>query len=234
MTSLMSLLRSNASLGRTAVLVAALALVGSAAPAARAVDVVSTGATWKYLDDGSDQGTAWRGTGFDDNSWDSGPAQLGYGDGDEATVVNGGPVGNRFITTYFRHTFNVTDPSSIAGLELRILRDDGAVVHLNGNPDHQHQHAGRRYRLSDGRGHRDRRRQRARVPPLPGEPRDARGRRQPAGGGDPPGFERELGHQLRPRARHRRGAGTAVARARALPPDRDSHPAWWCAGGPTW
>ena len=132
MTSFMSLLRSNASLERTPALLAALALVGSAAPAARAVDLVSTGAIWKYLDDGSDQGTAWSGTDFVDGGWDSGPAQLGYGDGDEATVVNGGPVGDRFITTYFRHTFIVADPGSVAGLELRILRDDGAVIHLNG------------------------------------------------------------------------------------------------------
>jgi hypothetical protein len=57
-----------------------------------AADVlVPTGAIWKYLDNGSDQGTAWRSAGFNDASWASGPAQLGYGDGDEATVVSFGP-----------------------------------------------------------------------------------------------------------------------------------------------
>ncbi len=93
--------------------------------------LVPQGATWKYLDDGSDQGTAWTSLEFDDSAWASGPAQLGYGDGDEATVVGYGPdVEHKHIATYFRHTFTVTAPSA---LRLRLLRDDGAVVHLNGS-----------------------------------------------------------------------------------------------------
>ena len=94
--------------------------------------LIPAGSTWKYLDSGSDQGTAWYGTGFDDSGWESGAAELGYGDGDEATVVDSGPAGNFFITTYFRHTFNVTDAGSIGGLTLNLVRDDGAVVYLNG------------------------------------------------------------------------------------------------------
>ena len=34
--------------------------------------------TWKYLDDGSNQGTAWRAPDFDDSNWKSGIAPLGY------------------------------------------------------------------------------------------------------------------------------------------------------------
>jgi len=52
--------------------------------------LIAPGATWKYLDDGSDQGTAWSGRVFADGGWASGPAELGYGDGDEATVVSFG------------------------------------------------------------------------------------------------------------------------------------------------
>jgi hypothetical protein len=95
---------------------------------------VSPGAAWKYLDDGSDRGTAWRDTGFDDSGWASGPAQLGYGDGDEATVVSYGPSStNKYVTTYFRRGFDVVDPSPYACFRLRLVRDDGAVVYLNGN-----------------------------------------------------------------------------------------------------
>jgi len=95
--------------------------------------LVPKGATWKYLDDGSDQGFFWHSPAFDDSSWASGPAQLGYGDGDEATVVSyGSNPWKRHITTYFRHSFGVTDASSFSGLTLRLLRDDGAVVYLNG------------------------------------------------------------------------------------------------------
>ena len=90
-------------------------------------ELVSTGSTWSYLDDGSDQGTAWRELDFDDSGWDSGPAQLGFGDGDEATQIDSGHIGY-----YFRHSITVDNPDDIAGLKLAILRDDGAVVYLNG------------------------------------------------------------------------------------------------------
>lgn len=87
---------------------------------------------WKYLDDGSNQGTAWRGESFDDSSWDSGLAILGYGDGDISTTVNSGPVNDHYITTYFRHTFNVADIASYQSLIIDAYRDDGFVVYLNG------------------------------------------------------------------------------------------------------
>lgn len=92
------------------------------------------GGAWKYLDDGSDQGAAWQDAGFDDTSWASGPAQLGYGDGDEATVISyGSDPDNKYITCYFRNTFDVADPSRVIKLNLMLLRDDGAVVYINGN-----------------------------------------------------------------------------------------------------
>jgi hypothetical protein len=95
--------------------------------------LVSSGAVWKYLDNGTDQGTAWRGTNFNDGAWPSGPAQLGYGDGDEATVLSyGSDPNNKRITCYFRRAFTVADPSRYAEVVLGLLRDDGAVVYLNG------------------------------------------------------------------------------------------------------
>ncbi|MDR4497295.1 MAG: DUF839 domain-containing protein [Candidatus Scalindua sp.] len=95
--------------------------------------LVPAGATWKYLDNGSDQGTAWKEFSFDDTGWSAGPAELGYGDGDEETAVSFGPnTSNKFITTYFRHSFDIVNASKIRNLILKILRDDGAVVYLNG------------------------------------------------------------------------------------------------------
>ncbi len=35
-------------------------------------NLVSAGAMWKYLDNGSDQGTEWEELSFDDNSWSAG------------------------------------------------------------------------------------------------------------------------------------------------------------------
>jgi hypothetical protein len=110
-----------------------LGLVSTLPGAAIASTLVARGAVWRYLDNGTNQGTAWRAPTFSDASWALGAAQLGYGDGDETSVVSfGGNAANKYITTYFRHRFAVADPSTIATLTLRVLRDDGAVVYLNG------------------------------------------------------------------------------------------------------
>ena len=96
------------------------------------IELITAGSSWKYLDNGSNQGTAWRGTTFSDATWKTGNAELGYGDGGEATVVSYGTSStNKYITTYFRKTFNVTDKSTISGLELSLIRDDGAAVYIN-------------------------------------------------------------------------------------------------------
>jgi len=42
-------------------------------------ELVAKKSSWKYLDDGSNQGTAWRNPSFDDDGWDSGNGILGYG-----------------------------------------------------------------------------------------------------------------------------------------------------------
>ena len=122
----------------------AVVLFGLMPPSARAVDtLVATNSVWKYLDDGTDQGTNWISPSFNDTAWKSGPAELGYGDvaegRPEATVVEDNPTPgynsgdtDRYITTYFRRAFNVANPSSYALVQLRVLRDDGAVVYLNG------------------------------------------------------------------------------------------------------
>src|SRR5262245_21655349 len=112
-----------------------LVLVFLASFPARAVTntIIATNAVWKYLDDGSNPGATWTGRGFNDASWAFGPGPFGYGDGDEATVVKFGPdPNNRFITTYFRHSFDLPDPATYAVLLLGVRRDDGVVVYLNG------------------------------------------------------------------------------------------------------
>jgi len=94
--------------------------------------VVPSGATWRYLDDGSDLAIEWRDASFDDSAWNLGEAQLGFGDNDEATVINGGPSDDRNITTFFRYEFQIDDPTQITSLTARLLRDDGAIIYLNG------------------------------------------------------------------------------------------------------
>jgi hypothetical protein len=95
--------------------------------------IVSYGSTWSYLDNGSNQGTAWRAVGFNDASWATGSGELGYGDGDETTVVSYGPSSSsKYITTYFRKKVTIANPSSFANFTINVLRDDAFVVYVNG------------------------------------------------------------------------------------------------------
>lgn len=55
------------------------------------VSLVATGSVWKYRADQVDLGTAWRSNSFDDAAWLSGPAQFGWGEGDERTALFSGP-----------------------------------------------------------------------------------------------------------------------------------------------
>jgi len=106
---------------------------GGTNPPPTNITLIATGSVWKYNDTGANLGNAWRWPAFDDSAWPSGPAQLGYGDGDEATVVSYGPeVGNKFITTYFRRSFAVSNAATVARLSAQLLEDDGAAVYLNG------------------------------------------------------------------------------------------------------
>jgi len=94
---------------------------------------INSGDVWKYLDDGSDQGTTWYGNGFNDISWPSGASELGYGDADEITVVSyGASTSNKHPTTYFRKSFSVADHTLYNDLVLEAIRDDGMVVYVNG------------------------------------------------------------------------------------------------------
>ncbi|MEX2187993.1 MAG: DNRLRE domain-containing protein [Pirellulales bacterium] len=103
--------------------------------------LIPAASEWKYYDIGQDPGNAWKSPDFDDSSWKSGPAELGYGDGDESTLVRCGPdpncLQNNLATTLFRREFDLAefgigDPERILDLRATIQRDDGAAIYLNG------------------------------------------------------------------------------------------------------
>lgn len=93
---------------------------------------------WKYLGTGSNQGTAWRASAFSDITWPTGKAELGYGDGDEATVIpivdiaSGISGVQKPATYYFRRKFTASDISKITSLSLTVEYDDAYAVYLNG------------------------------------------------------------------------------------------------------
>jgi len=98
--------------------------------------LVPPGAVWSYLHDGTDPGTSpgadWRDAGAG-VGWASGPAQIGYGDGDQATnILPGGDPANKPLGAFFRHEFSVANPAAFGWLVGRLIYDDGAAVYVNG------------------------------------------------------------------------------------------------------
>lgn len=94
--------------------------------------LIPPGSAWRYRDDGADLGTAWRALGYNDTAWPQGPAQLGYGQGDESTVISYGLDDfEKNTTTYFRRTFTLTS-TALTNIALRVCYNDGLAVYLNG------------------------------------------------------------------------------------------------------
>lgn len=98
------------------------------------------GANWRYLDDGSEQGSAWRAPNFPDVTWSNGVSRLGFG-ADAAPLAtsirryvqtNGVNTASQVTNFYFRRAIVVTNPGDFATIQFRYQRDDGCVVYLNG------------------------------------------------------------------------------------------------------
>jgi hypothetical protein len=98
--------------------------------------LVAKRSTWKYLDTGANLPVLWRSGSYNDSGWAAGPAPLGYSDANgemPATTVSYGPnTDSKFVTTYFRHSFELSNPGSFKTLTVSLQRDDGAVAYLNG------------------------------------------------------------------------------------------------------
>ncbi len=86
--------------------------------------LIPFGGVWEYEDD-AEPAAGWDTT---TGGWDSGPAQLGYGDGDEATVLY--DTDPNVPTVYFRQSIEVPGDATAARLE--VLYDDAIAVFLNG------------------------------------------------------------------------------------------------------
>ena len=95
--------------------------------------LIEKGSEWRYFDQGRLPAENWMAKDYDDSGWVSGAAELGYGDDDENTVLSFGPdKNNKYVTAYFRKTFDVPENTDIQRLFLHIKRDDGSVIYVNG------------------------------------------------------------------------------------------------------
>lgn len=98
------------------------------------MNLIPQSSFWRYSDASSTPTGSWASTNYNDTSWKLGTAQFGYGDGDEKTVISYGPNSqSKYITSYYRRAFQIDDLAAVKELTLKLMRDDGAVVYLNGN-----------------------------------------------------------------------------------------------------
>ncbi len=81
---------------------------------------------WRYLANGSNQGTAWRTLDNPGAPWTNASASFGYNRGQTTTITSGN------ITSYYLKTINVSDPSVFSGFDMIYSYDDGIVVYVNG------------------------------------------------------------------------------------------------------
>ncbi|MAQ16598.1 MAG: hypothetical protein CMN30_17620 [Sandaracinus sp.] len=108
---------------------------------ARDVEVIPYGAQWEYWDDPAAPPSEWQ---TQTGGWDTGAAELGYGDGDEATEIR--DEDPNVPTNYFRRS--ITVGGAVTRAELEVIFDDGVAVFVNG-VEVLHEN------VENGRGHDD-------------------------------------------------------------------------------
>jgi hypothetical protein len=91
---------------------------------------ISEGDRWRYFKGWSQPPSSWTSTRFDDSTWAQGRSGFGFGDGDDATVLN--DMSGNYTSLYLRKTFDVSDPEAITSLVMTMDFDDGFVAYLNG------------------------------------------------------------------------------------------------------
>ncbi|HWB01918.1 MAG TPA: lamin tail domain-containing protein [Verrucomicrobiales bacterium] len=96
-----------------------------------------------FLAGGALNPAPWIATGFNDSTWTAVTGGVGYDNNTSGVnylpyLGSGGNCGSAMFnirqSVYMRWSFNVTDPSTIARLVLRMRFEDGFVAYLNGSP----------------------------------------------------------------------------------------------------
>jgi hypothetical protein len=87
--------------------------------------VINWGDTWRYQVMTATPSSNWKTTTYNDTEWDEGASGFGYGDDDDATLVN------QVTSVFIRKSFTLNDPNDVEKLVLHIDYDDSFVAYLN-------------------------------------------------------------------------------------------------------
>jgi len=93
--------------------------------------IIKNGDVWSYYDNGY-LSSNWYKT-ISIENWKKGNSPLGYNDDKIVTQLNfGSDENNKEITKYFSKEIFLNDINSFLAYEFKLLRDDGAVIYING------------------------------------------------------------------------------------------------------
>jgi hypothetical protein len=111
--------------------------LSTALRAQTAAVLIEKGATWRFFKGAVAPPADWTSLDFADDGadWLSGPSGIGYGDTDDATVLDDMQMAGAnpgYMAFFARYRFNVPSLDQIDSLILEIDYDDGFVAYLNG------------------------------------------------------------------------------------------------------
>jgi parallel beta-helix repeat protein len=96
-------------------------------------ELVSPGDTWKFFkgtEPPASPPDAWKDIDFDDSQWQTGPGGFGYGDNDDATVLD--DMQGNYVSVYIRKEFSASSLAADEVVTFEIDYDDGFIAYLNG------------------------------------------------------------------------------------------------------
>jgi hypothetical protein len=97
--------------------------------------LVDEGDTVSYFRGSTAPPASWNTRGFNDAGWSRGDLGIGYGDGDDATILT--DMEDNYVSVYCRMVFDLADhgitESGVTSLDLAVRFDDGVVIYLNGD-----------------------------------------------------------------------------------------------------
>jgi hypothetical protein len=112
------------------------------APETRAQEtLIPAGSTWRWrkgTSEASNPASAWRGNGFDDTTWLTGPAPFHYGTnsiGGDDNVLTGTVLSDmlgNYRGVFLRRSFIVTNVAEVESVRFTVNYDDGFVAWING------------------------------------------------------------------------------------------------------
>ena len=93
--------------------------------------VIDEGAEWRLFRGSSPVPATWFEESFDDSEWEQGPSGIGYGNGDDETVLE--DMRFAYLAAFFRKTFSAEGLEDFDELFLTIIHGGGVVAYLNGS-----------------------------------------------------------------------------------------------------